>query len=361
MADLPLVLPFILYFSLPFYALVRKPSPYRPLLILPIAAIALYLVQFATTDHPIFDYLLGNLICGNLVSSIDFILLTDVQNELRLSGQTGPISRTSLSERLKWAWKLFIGVRGIGWAHEPKHALSIREKNVTRGSFVAKQTISLVGYVFTLRALEVYQHTTGSNYVPKHFSGTAHSIFETLQLPLLASLTTFAHMSMSYTSLGALSVGLKISDPEDWPPLFGALSDAYTIRRFWGRTWHQFLRRMVSSHGKYLAHRIFHLAKGSVASSYVQLYTAFFISGVIHHTGDYMISCLWQGRSLHFFLMQAVAITAEDGAIRFGKTMGIQGSCWWKGLGFVWCWLWFSYLLPIWLTPIFEVVDALRT
>lgn len=92
-----------------------------------------------------------------------------------------------------------------------------------------------------------------------------------------------------------------------------------------------------------------------MASSYVQLYTAFFISGIIHYTGDYMVSHQWQGRSLHFFLLQAVAITIEDGVIGFGKMLGIRGSGdVWKALGFAWCWVWFAYSLPIWLTPVFE-------
>ena len=27
--------------------------------------------------------------------------------------------------------------------------------------------------------------------------------------------------------------------PEEWPPLFGSISEAYTLRRFWGVFWHK--------------------------------------------------------------------------------------------------------------------------
>lgn len=34
-------------------------------------------------------------------------------------------------------------------------------------------------------------------------------------------------------SVAAISVALGIYGPEQWPPMFGSLKDAYTVRRFW--------------------------------------------------------------------------------------------------------------------------------
>lgn len=38
----------------------------------------------------------------------------------------------------------------------------------------------------------------------------------------------------AYRLLSIISVGLGIDSPSDWPPAFGSMSDAYTLRNFWG-------------------------------------------------------------------------------------------------------------------------------
>lgn len=232
MVNLILSLLYILFFCLSFYGLATKPSPFRPLLILPITGIALYLARFTMTSSPLHDYLLGTLICGNLFSASDFILLTDVQNELRLVGQSDPISGCSLGARLKWAFKLFIGVRGVGWTHEPTYALRARNKKLSRWAFVIVQAINLVGYICVLRFLEVFQDIY--TYLPNSSSNTPKFLLETLRLPLVAYLLAYSHISLSHLSISALSVATRTTTPQDWPHLFGVLSDAYTVRRFWG-------------------------------------------------------------------------------------------------------------------------------
>jgi hypothetical protein len=47
-------------------------------------------------------------------------------------------------------------------------------------------------------------------------------------------LSAYGAISMQYTLLSIVTVALGISEPVDWPPVFGSFSDAYTIRRAWG-------------------------------------------------------------------------------------------------------------------------------
>lgn len=81
----------------------------------------------------------------------------------------------------------------------------------------------------------------------------------------------------------------------------------------------------LSSHGKFLAHRVLGFPPGSNPSAYVQLYTAFFLSGLIHYGADYAMLRHWGGGAMRFFLLQAVVITFEDGAIHLAKKNGISG------------------------------------
>ena len=133
----------------------------------------------------------------------------------------------------------------------------------------------------------------------------------------------------------------------------GFWSDAYTIRRFWGRAWHQQLRRMVSAAGDLVAQRWLRLTRGTNASAYTKLFIAFLISGIIHQVGDYALQHrdFWAGGSLHFFVSQAGVIMIEDGIIAIGKKAGIQDGRYIRYLGYMWTVSWFALSLPVWLDP----------
>ncbi len=153
-----------------------------------------------------------------------------------------------------------------------------------------------------------------------------------------------------------LSVAVGLSEPRDWPPLFGSPRGAYTVRNCWGRVWHQMLRKvsvillhkhvilanmsfchsqLLTGHMDFLAQALC-LPKGTF-KTYFKLFGSFAISGLIHYGGDYMLFQNWSGTSMQFFILQAVAITFEDMVIalaaRFGHT---QQNTVFKFIGYVW-------------------------
>lgn len=44
---------------------------------------------------------------------------------------------------------------------------------------------------------------------------------------------TISEMSLLQATAAAISVGVGVSEPEDWPPMFGSPMHAYSVRRFW--------------------------------------------------------------------------------------------------------------------------------
>ena len=44
-------------------------------------------------------------------------------------------------------------------------------------------------------------------------------------------------MSVSYCLVGGITVGLGIFDPQSWPPMFGSITQGYTLRNVWGKCW----------------------------------------------------------------------------------------------------------------------------
>jgi len=115
--------------------------------------------------------------------------------------------------------------------------------------------------------------------------------------------------------------------------------------------------------GRLVANKLLKLPHGSNRSSYTQLYIAFFLSGIIHSSADFMLEKRMVYRSFKFFLLQAVAITFEDFVIYIAKRLlcrrgvelkpGTVNESWVETavrvIGYCWVTLWFCSTLPVWL------------
>ena len=118
---------------------------------------------------------------------------------------------------------------------------------------------------------------------------------------------------------------------------------------------------MFAGLGRLVANKILKFPRGTNRSSYTQLYIAFFLSGLLHFSGDFMIDKRIVYRSFKFFLLQAVAITFEDFVIYIVKLLLRQGGIelkpgkgdesWAEAgvriFGYCWVTLWFCLTLPI--------------
>ena len=114
---------------------------------------------------------------------------------------------------------------------------------------------------------------------------------------------------------------------------------------------------MFGGLGRLVANKLLKLPRGSNRSSYTQLYIAFFLSGIIHSSADFMLEKRMVYRSFTFFLLQAVAITFEDFVIYTAKRLLRRGGAELKPgveiavrvIGYCWVTLWFCSTLPVWL------------
>ncbi|KEF56429.1 uncharacterized protein A1O9_08010 [Exophiala aquamarina CBS 119918] len=144
-------------------------------------------------------------------------------------------------------------------------------------------------------------------------------------------------MGMGYYLLAATAVGVGVSRPQSWPPMYGSfIKKGYTMRNIWGTCWHQFLRRYFETYNSVLL-RALRVRKGTMVSRYLQLYNGFLISALIHHIGSlniaYTPSVKYQ---FVFFMSQPIAITIEDFAIYLGKKAGVKESWKTRALGYTW-------------------------
>ena len=125
---------------------------------------------------------------------------------------------------------------------------------------------------------------------------------------------------------------------------------------------------MIVGLGKLVANKFLKFPRGTNWSSYTQLYIAFFLSALIHFSGDFMFEKRLVYRSFKFFLLQAVAITVEDFVIYSTKRLlhwrgielklGKADESWAEAvlrvIGYCWVTLWFCFTVPM-------ILDELNT
>ncbi|THH19422.1 hypothetical protein EW146_g1769 [Bondarzewia mesenterica] len=287
-----------------------------------------------TTGNATQDYFVGFLSASQVLLAVDLLWLIVPLDALRHERDMVLPRDMPLWRRAYWAFCLNHSVRAIGWTHQvnnvPPHP---REP---RWLFVRSRLIRTVCNFLVADVANTYI---------LHMAGTDINSWQTYALPVRCSTITAwicltcGTLNAQYYSLSAMSVGLGMSLPRDWPDLFGKWTDAYTLRKFWGKVWHQNFRRLFTPVGKFIA-RIFGFKRGTNASSYTQLYTAFFLSSLIHGAGDLMVDRKYAGSSIPFFISQAVAITAEDTVIALCRSVAVSSSRLTRLVGYIWVFVW---------------------
>ncbi|KAF4918612.1 Acetyltransferase ataH [Colletotrichum viniferum] len=156
-------------------------------------------------------------------------------------------------------------------------------------------------------------------------------------------------------------VGLGIDEPEEWPPMFGDIRQAWNIRRFWSKYFDRLIYRTVCGTGEMMM-QVVGLGRGPFMGKKRWLLNClvFTISGFFHAYTDYLagITCgfWWE---VFAWVANFVIIALETLFLHYLKTYcprvyhALSGKVG-KTIGFVWgfSWVW-------WITPKSQFV-ALR-
>lgn len=132
-----------------------------------------------------------------------------------------------------------------------------------------------------------------------------------------------------FCSILWLSVGLDES--WEYPPFFGQITKAYTMRRFWSMFWHRVIYRSFNAHAALISRYILRLRQRTPISRVINGLLVFGISAVMHSLVSQKMGnkCAW-GRSMLYWMWQPVAFVLEDsvqaiwGSMR-GKVVGVVG------------------------------------
>ena len=86
----------------------------------------------------------------------------------------------------------------------------------------------------------------------------------------------------AHTICALIAVGIFNSPLQSWPPLFGDIREAYTLRRWYSHFWHKAMRKAFTIHAVVLTEKCFRLRKHTVAGRSIIVLLSFLFSGIMH-------------------------------------------------------------------------------
>jgi hypothetical protein len=161
---------------------------------------------------------------------------------------------------------------------------------------------------------------------------------------------SFCTYNTIHKVLAIIFVGTGLDEPEDWPPLFGDIREATSIRNFWAKFWHRLVYRSYSSYGIWITKNILRLPHSSfIGKLFINLYV-FAMSGIVHALAIRQVqySCgYWE--EIRFYVLNFFAILVETMVLAvFSKvTKGYKvNSTVSKTIGYTWVFMFLFWVQP---------------
>jgi hypothetical protein len=146
-----------------------------------------------------------------------------------------------LKKKLLWMLDLSYAPRHVGWVQEPKDALPLRPSYPSRLSFIRSKLLYAIFHILTMDLMFTYQSGNPAFDQRVHLSSDGPEMYLHARplpwrvLDLVSwGIGVMCAFRITHTFLAIFSVGLRLSEPADWPPMFGSFKQTTTVRRFWG-------------------------------------------------------------------------------------------------------------------------------
>ncbi|KAI4262040.1 MAG: hypothetical protein L6R42_002776 [Xanthoria sp. 1 TBL-2021] len=222
----------------------------------------------------------------------------------------------------------------------PKPTTILRKTPPHRLPTLHHLTRSLLYLLYIEILLHLRTHTSGPLYPQSTSIPTSTFYPIACTKSLLNLLYVRAIIEFHFHLLASLTIPTGLCIPGDYPDVCAPWYEAYTLRRLWGRTWHQECRSFNVVYGQAVCRRL-GLARGSRRSGYIQLVVAFAMTTLSHGFGAVMIR--EYNAEMGFLMLQPVGIMVEDGVLAVGRKIGVEKGWGWRLLGYVWVAGWFTW------------------
>jgi len=146
----------------------------------------------------------------------------------------------------------------------------------------------------------------------------------------------------------------RLDEPHEWPPLYGNLLEAYTIRRFWAHFWHRIVYAPFRAVADGLSAHVFGQGDRGAARRLVNVVLVFLQSGLLHLIIDWQNGlCNYWGSGIFYFVQPLGFVLeglAQSAWAPLRKRAFVPGSrvllILERTLGYMWVLAWFYLLCP---------------
>ena len=206
----------------------------------------------------------GNVMFGSCVQNVHFVLAVDCpstpssQLEGEPKSQHGAVNpqNTNLFARIQTSLRLIHcqqkakrspksqNESPTSSIHKDRtHKDRIHKDRISRERFLIHQTASILSKCIIQEVTWRAFRRCFNAHWQEHFASSAESPFlgasrDHLGVRVAATLLfwagTYCLLDAGYCFTSMISVAFDLTEPDEWPPLFGSIGDAYSIRRFWG-------------------------------------------------------------------------------------------------------------------------------
>lgn len=325
----------------------------------------------------------------NICFAVAIIMYANYFLCITLTAPPPHFSALTVLQKSFWAIDTITNIRGIGTSSQPRSLPAFSQHNPSHipppREFLVSRAKSVIFFILFLTALSILEQEV---YYPSlrdgDYNAEKEQLFRRLRnvstrellirlyLPIQMFADQYATLSLYHALLSILTVGVAGDEPGRWPPLFGDIRAAYSLRRFFGIFWHHIFRTAFVSHASVITHSVLLIPRGTRLARTAITLLVFLISGFLHAI---LLPLLGGTCSafpvLYWYFLAAGTIILEDyilGAKKYlgwdnGEGMALRGEAYWRSrlerwMGYVWVWSWFAWSLPKMVFPSFMCWDV---
>lgn len=205
-------------------------------------AIAAYLTNTQTASLPgSTGYLIGTSLTFHSLCTIHIVYIQDGFPNFWRRVKDGDDLPNTLGfwKKIWWMLDLTYGSRKVGWVQEPRGALPPRPQFKSRVAFIASSAFwGAVHFVSMKLAYRAWAEHPGfaadlSTGGPETYLSTMPLHLQVLEMTVW-SIAVLNFLALPNIVMAIASVASGLYDPEDCPSFFGSVTEAYTIRKYWG-------------------------------------------------------------------------------------------------------------------------------
>ncbi|VUC23488.1 unnamed protein product [Clonostachys rosea] len=132
---------------------------------------------------------------------------------------------------------------------------------------------------------------------------------------LIQVVPDYLTLSSYHDVLAIIGVTVGLDDPSEWPPMYGNIAEAYTVRELWSSFWHLLIYRSFSTFSRSIL-SVMGVSRRHPISRYAHNAFVFFLSGIMHEMVPWLLTpdqCMKCGchHQIWRFVLQVLGMMAE--------------------------------------------------